>query len=471
VWGLVVESGQGNPRRRVMAHWKYQDADGNWYEATAQQMKELITAGKILPDTPVESSEGKRSFARRLVSANNNESAIKKSVSLENEPPKSGEVIEVVKKVEIKKSKSNANDVPQYAFSFGGHTTQQAVNNNKKSGSGGSSGIAIVALIYLTLSIFLTPFGIGIVMLVIFFLVLLPVALIMSWSKGECPDCSGTGKGRLCGTCNRCNGTGKWSTNPRNIPAQPDATVPAPSHTIISKNISDAAEKGTIEDVRYFVEKKRVDVNAQDERGTTPLYYASRSNADINVLKYLISQGADVNTRTKNGYSPMSVANTEEKKHVLHVATLAASPSQYPGFTATQMQRWFYYDTTGKQIAVTGAQIKLFTEWGIITPETIIEKENGTAYPAKQAKGLTFLAAAASAPFISLLLTESSEDDAESTAIGYFEKIGTGFDDTIDNTVGIGKTIVNSAVTCFRVGRMAYKVGKMFFSSDNFDDG
>jgi len=66
VRGLVVESGQGDPRRRVMAHWKYQDTDGSWYEATARQMKELIAAGKILPDTPVESPEGKRSFARRL---------------------------------------------------------------------------------------------------------------------------------------------------------------------------------------------------------------------------------------------------------------------------------------------------------------------------------------------------------------------------------------------------------------------
>jgi len=68
------------------------------------------------------------------------------------------------------------------------------------------------------------------------------------------------------------------------------------------KDIFEAAEKGTVEDVRYFIETKHVDVNAVSDSGNTPLNSAVRSyylepdpNRNIEVIKYLISEGADVN--------------------------------------------------------------------------------------------------------------------------------------------------------------------------------
>jgi len=71
------------------------------------------------------------------------------------------------------------------------------------------------------------------------------------------------------------------------------------------KDIFEAAEKGTIEDVRYFVERKGVDVNAKDERDRTPLHYAATGNLNVEVLQYLIYKGADVNTKDDGDWTPL----------------------------------------------------------------------------------------------------------------------------------------------------------------------
>jgi len=35
------------------------------------------------------------------------------------------------------------------------------------------------------------------------------------------------------------------------------------------------------------------------------LYYAARSNPNVAILEYLISKGADVNTKDRNGMTPL----------------------------------------------------------------------------------------------------------------------------------------------------------------------
>jgi ankyrin repeat protein len=60
----------------------------------------------------------------------------------------------------------------------------------------------------------------------------------------------------------------------------------------VFKNIFDAAGKGYVEDVRYFIEQKGIDVNAKDNLfGWTPLLHAV-SDKNIEVVKFLISKGA-----------------------------------------------------------------------------------------------------------------------------------------------------------------------------------
>jgi len=54
------------------------------------------------------------------------------------------------------------------------------------------------------------------------------------------------------------------------------------------------------------------------------------------------------------------------------------------------MTNFYYYNENGDKISVTGKHLKLLAENGHITPETIIENENGKQALAGKVKGLTF---------------------------------------------------------------------------------
>lgn len=65
------------------------------------------------------------------------------------------------------------------------------------------------------------------------------------------------------------------------------------------ENIFYAAEKGTVEDVRYFVESKGINAKEPNSNGWTPLHFAAKSNSNVDVLKYLVQQYGDaVNAET-----------------------------------------------------------------------------------------------------------------------------------------------------------------------------
>ena len=68
--------------------------------------------------------------------------------------------------------------------------------------------------------------------------------------------------------------------------------------------------------VKLFLENKlkwKIDVNAQDENGLTPLFYACESN-NVLVVNQLLDHGLNVNLRTK------------ENEHILHAAVLNKDP-------------------------------------------------------------------------------------------------------------------------------------------------
>ena len=58
------------------------------------------------------------------------------------------------------------------------------------------------------------------------------------------------------------------------------------------------------------------------------------------------------------------------------------------------MAKWFYYNESGEKIEVTGGQLKGLAKAGMITPDTLVETEEGKSAPARKVKGLTFVAAA-----------------------------------------------------------------------------
>jgi len=55
------------------------------------------------------------------------------------------------------------------------------------------------------------------------------------------------------------------------------------------------------------------------------------------------------------------------------------------------MATWYYYNESGEKIEVTGGQLKGLAKAGMITPETMVETEDGKTVPARKIKGLTFI--------------------------------------------------------------------------------
>ena len=70
------------------------------------------------------------------------------------------------------------------------------------------------------------------------------------------------------------------------------------------KNIIEAAEKGTVKDIKYFLEQGAT-VNEKGVDGESLILIAVDRNPDIEVLKYLIEQGVDVNVKTDYGVTPL----------------------------------------------------------------------------------------------------------------------------------------------------------------------
>jgi hypothetical protein len=57
------------------------------------------------------------------------------------------------------------------------------------------------------------------------------------------------------------------------------------------------------------------------------------------------------------------------------------------------MSTWYYTNEKGERVCVTGGQLKGLAKTGLITPDTIVETENGKTARAGKVKGLTFLTA------------------------------------------------------------------------------
>jgi hypothetical protein len=85
------------------------------------------------------------------------------------------------------------------------------------------------------------------------------------------------------------------------ITVQPDTSASLEGDR--SFNLIRAADNGQLEIVKFLVEKG-VDVDAATVEGVTPLMYASQ-NGYTEIMEYLIGHGADVNATPDNGVTPL----------------------------------------------------------------------------------------------------------------------------------------------------------------------
>jgi ankyrin repeat protein len=72
---------------------------------------------------------------------------------------------------------------------------------------------------------------------------------------------------------------------------------------------------------KYFVEELGMDVNARDHDGYTPLHHAA-ARGDNEVIKYLVSKGADVTAVSRSGQTTVDVANGPVQRVVPFVETV-----------------------------------------------------------------------------------------------------------------------------------------------------
>lgn len=72
-------------------------------------------------------------------------------------------------------------------------------------------------------------------------------------------------------------------------------------------------------EVLKYLLTQGADINFRGYEACTPLHVAAQRNPSIEVMKYLIAQGADVNAKDDAGLIPLDYANTEEKKQILRM--------------------------------------------------------------------------------------------------------------------------------------------------------
>lgn len=76
------------------------------------------------------------------------------------------------------------------------------------------------------------------------------------------------------------------------------------------ENYAWAVKTGDLDGVKNFVEKEKLSVNLTDSNKRTPLHWASDFN-QVEVMKYLISKGAAVNSQDAFGITPLLAATYE----------------------------------------------------------------------------------------------------------------------------------------------------------------
>ena len=104
--------------------------------------------------------------------------------------------------------------------------------------------------------------------------------------------------------------------------------------------IHKAAEEGNIEAVKQHL-AAGWDVNAKDEDGWTPLYYATTEE----IAGLLIAKGADVNAKAEDGNTPMCVETGAANKKIIELL-IAEGADVNPNDFHTPLDRVIIYDNT-----------------------------------------------------------------------------------------------------------------------------
>jgi ankyrin repeat protein len=91
----------------------------------------------------------------------------------------------------------------------------------------------------------------------------------------------------------------------------------------VNKQLLQAAEKGSLEQIKALLEKGG-DVNAANDEGRTVLTFAAWSG-NLEVVRFLIDKGLDVNAKDEKGQTALSIASANNLLEiVLYLGTHGA---------------------------------------------------------------------------------------------------------------------------------------------------
>ena len=77
--------------------------------------------------------------------------------------------------------------------------------------------------------------------------------------------------------------------------------------SIFDNDLLDSAYYNNLIEVKKCVYSGNYDINVQDDKGYTPLMYAIM-NHNLNMIEFLVENGADVNLYNNKGQSPLKIA-------------------------------------------------------------------------------------------------------------------------------------------------------------------
>ena len=96
-----------------------------------------------------------------------------------------------------------------------------------------------------------------------------------------------------------------------------------------------ASGSGDIDEVRELI-SEGADVNAKNANGNTPLYFVSYGEGNVGIAKLLIDAGAEVNARDNYGNIPLHIAIEFRKAGVVKVFIEAGAYVCYHSLSSAQ---------------------------------------------------------------------------------------------------------------------------------------
>lgn len=133
----------------------------------------------------------------------------------------------------------------------------------------------------------------------------------------------------------------------------------------LDRELTKYSNKGNINKVKELVERG-ANVNAQNDYGYSPMFYASRQNK-LNIVKYLVENGAIVDIENRFGETPLMVASVNGNLEVVKYLIQSGANINKIGAGTTSLgyaSRYGHLDVV-KYLVENGADINLI---GMTTP-------------------------------------------------------------------------------------------------------